>query len=101
MQDGREFSILAGFTNSFENTDTDSRRRQPRPGQRRLIGAFIRLAFLYPSRYNGLGMNTLIRTAEFAAWLEKLRDLKGKARILSRLDAAALGNFGDCEPWRK
>jgi len=46
----------------------------------------------------GRGMNTLIRTAEFAAWLEKLRDLKGKARILSRLDAAALGNFGDCEP---
>jgi len=43
-------------------------------------------------------MNTLIRTAEFAAWLEKLRDLKGKARILSRLDAAVLGNFGDCEP---
>jgi len=43
-------------------------------------------------------MNTLIRTAEFAAWLEKLRDLKGKARILSRLDGAALGNFGDCEP---
>lgn len=43
-------------------------------------------------------MNTLIRTAEFAAWLEKLRDLKGKARILSRLDSAALGNFGDCKP---
>ena len=30
-------------------------------------------------------------------WLEKLRDEKGKARILSRLDAAALGNFGDCQ----
>jgi len=26
-----------------------------------------------------------------------LRDAKGKARILSRLDSAALGNFGDCE----
>ena len=24
--------------------------------------------------------------------------MKGKARILSRLDAAAVGNFGDCEP---
>lgn len=43
-------------------------------------------------------MNTLIRTAEFAGWLQRLRDLKGKARILSRLDSAALGNFGDCEP---
>lgn len=42
-------------------------------------------------------MNTLIRTAEFAAWLEKLRDRKSKARILSRLDSAVLGNFGDCE----
>lgn len=42
-------------------------------------------------------MNTLIRSAVFSAWLENLRDFKGKARILSRLGAAALGNFGDCE----
>ncbi len=27
-----------------------------------------------------------------------MRDPKGKARIIARLDAAALGNFGDCEP---
>jgi hypothetical protein len=33
-------------------------------------------------------MNTLIRSAEFIAWLDGLRDLKGKARILSRLDLA-------------
>lgn len=43
-------------------------------------------------------MNTLIRTEEFAEWLRRLRDPKGKARIIARLDAAALGNFGDCEP---
>lgn len=43
-------------------------------------------------------MNTLIRTEEFAQWLAKLRDPKGKARIIARLEAAALGNFGDCEP---
>jgi putative addiction module killer protein len=43
-------------------------------------------------------VNTLIRTAEFADWLRQLRDPKGKARIISRLDSAALGNFGDCEP---
>jgi putative addiction module killer protein len=42
-------------------------------------------------------VNSIIATAEFERWLEKLRDAKGKARILSRLDAAALGNFGDCE----
>jgi putative addiction module killer protein len=29
--------------------------------------------------------------------LERLRDAKGKARILARLDSAALGNFGDCQ----
>ncbi len=44
------------------------------------------------------GVNTLIRTEEFAEWLRRLRDPKGKARIIARLDAAALGNFGDCEP---
>lgn len=43
-------------------------------------------------------MNSLIATSEFGQWLGRLRDEKGKARILSRLDSAALGNFGDCEP---
>ncbi len=38
------------------------------------------------------------RTEAFADWLSRLADKKGKARILSRLDSAALGNFGDCEP---
>ena len=33
----------------------------------------------------------------FADWLNALADDKGKARILSRLDNAALGNFGDCK----
>jgi putative addiction module killer protein len=43
-------------------------------------------------------VNTLIRTEEFVEWLNGLRDAKGKARIIARLDSAALGNFGDCEP---
>lgn len=43
-------------------------------------------------------MNTLIRTVEFAEWLAGLRDARGKARIIARLDSAELGNFGDCEP---
>jgi len=42
-------------------------------------------------------VNSLIATPEFERWLEKLRDAKGKARILSRLDSAAIGNFGDCQ----
>ena len=41
-------------------------------------------------------MNTLIRTAAFARWIDDLQDPKGKARILSRLDLAVLGHFGDC-----
>lgn len=36
-------------------------------------------------------VNTLIRTAEFAEWLRRLKDAKGKARIISRLDAAEMG----------
>jgi putative addiction module killer protein len=43
-------------------------------------------------------VNSLIATPEFEHWLGKMRDAKGKARILSRLDSAALGNFGDCQP---
>jgi putative addiction module killer protein len=43
-------------------------------------------------------VNTLIRTDEFSTWLTDLRDAKGKARIIARLESAALGNFGDCEP---
>ena len=29
--------------------------------------------------------------------MKGLKDKRGKARILSRLDSAALGNWGDCE----
>lgn len=43
-------------------------------------------------------MITFIRTDAFAEWLRKLSDAKGRARILARLDSAALGNFGDCMP---
>jgi putative addiction module killer protein len=42
-------------------------------------------------------VNSLVATPEFEQWIGELRDAKGKARILSRLDAAALGNFGDCQ----
>lgn len=43
-------------------------------------------------------MNTIIESAEFADWLHGLTDRTGKARILARITAAMLGNFGDCEP---
>ncbi len=43
-------------------------------------------------------MITLLRSAEFDAWLKALADHKAKARILARLRSATLGNFGDFAP---
>lgn len=43
-------------------------------------------------------MNTIQQTAVFAAWLHGLADKVGKALIVARVDAAKVGNFGDCEP---
>lgn len=40
----------------------------------------------------------VVRTDEFDAWLEKLRDQRGKARIIRRLDRLANGNPGDVGP---
>jgi putative addiction module killer protein len=41
---------------------------------------------------------TFLRTEEFDHWLRSLKDQVGRARILARIDAAQLGNFGDSEP---
>lgn len=43
-------------------------------------------------------MNIFYRTSEFDTWLAELKDKIGKARISQRIDSAAGGNFGDCEP---
>ena len=40
-------------------------------------------------------MYGLRQTETFAKWLGGLRDAKGKARILARLESARLGNLGD------
>lgn len=40
-------------------------------------------------------MYQLRETDGFANWLSKLRDARAKARILSRLESARLGNLGD------
>lgn len=40
-------------------------------------------------------MNIIKRSEQFDAWLKKLRDAKGKIKILSRIDNARRGNFGD------
>ena len=38
------------------------------------------------------------KSDEFNTWLIGLKDHVGKAQIALRLDRAARGNFGDCEP---
>jgi len=43
-------------------------------------------------------MNTFQKSDEFDAWLVGLKDPIGKAQIALRLDRAAKGNLGDCEP---
>lgn len=43
-------------------------------------------------------MVEVVRIDEFATWLEKLKDLSGKGRILRRLDRLAQGNPGDVRP---
>ena len=40
-------------------------------------------------------MYQIRQTAIFAKWLSNLRDAKGKARILARLESCRLGNIGD------
>jgi putative addiction module killer protein len=43
-------------------------------------------------------MNVIRQTGIFARWLSGLADTEGKGRILARIEAARLGNFGDSEP---
>jgi putative addiction module killer protein len=43
-------------------------------------------------------MNIFQKSGEFDVWLAGLKDHVGKAQIVLRLDRAAKGNFGDCEP---
>jgi putative addiction module killer protein len=38
------------------------------------------------------------RSPEFDAWLDQLADTRARARIVSRIDRASLGNFGDTKP---
>jgi len=45
-----------------------------------------------------LETNLIHKSDTFNAWLERLDDQKGRARILARLASATFGNFGDCEP---
>jgi putative addiction module killer protein len=50
---------------------------------------------MYPNNYTPERRLSFLTTTEFDDWLTNLNDLKAKARIVSRLNAAELGNFGD------
>ena len=52
------------------------------------------LASLYPFGYTRQ-VYQIRRTEVFSKWLAGLRDAKGTARILARLDSVRLGNLGD------
>lgn len=43
-------------------------------------------------------MHAIHTTEEFDHWLSHLRDLKGRAKILIRIEQAMAGHFGDVEP---
>lgn len=43
-------------------------------------------------------MNRFETTEDFDTWLSGLKDRIVKARIVSRIDSAILGNFGECQP---
>lgn len=43
-------------------------------------------------------MNKIILLEPFSKWLRKLKDPIAKARIISRLEQAKNGNFGDSKP---
>lgn len=43
-------------------------------------------------------MVEVVQTDEFETWLKQLRDVRGKARIIRRLDRLAQGNPGDVRP---
>jgi len=42
--------------------------------------------------------NVISKTDGFLAWIDGLKDQKGRARVLTRIVAAEAGNFGDCGP---
>jgi putative addiction module killer protein len=45
-----------------------------------------------------LTVNTLLKSDVFDAWLVALQDRRGKARIITSIRRAELGNFGDTKP---
>jgi putative addiction module killer protein len=43
-------------------------------------------------------MPTIKRTDEFSGWLRDLRDIRARAKVISRIERLSLGNPGDVAP---
>lgn len=43
-------------------------------------------------------MIEIIKSDTFDSWLQNLRDIRARARVLARIDRLALGNPGDVKP---
>lgn len=43
-------------------------------------------------------MNSINRTEAFTQWLASLKDLKARAKVLTRIRQAGQGNLGDVKP---
>ena len=51
---------------------------------------------MYPLGYNTQNMQFAVeRTPNFAKWLKKLKDIRGKVRVNSAIDKMEEGDFGD------
>ena len=52
---------------------------------------------MYPRGYS-MVMTEIRKTELFASWLDNLRDIQAKARVLVRIERLASGNAGDVKP---
>ena len=52
---------------------------------------------MYPSGYTP-GMFEVRKTAVYAKWLDGLRDVRARARVLTRVERLRVGNPGDVRP---
>jgi putative addiction module killer protein len=52
---------------------------------------------MYPCGYSE-GIVEIRKTDVYAKWLDGLRDIRARARVLARVERLATGNAGDAEP---
>jgi len=53
---------------------------------------------VYPLGYTPLVVTELRRTDVFARWLDRLRDIRARARVQARIERLAAGHAGDVRP---